>query len=240
MEKIGYIHAYESFGAVDGPGVRYVVFLQGCPLRCLYCHNPDSWKPKAGKEEISATKLAERIIDYKNFNKGGVTFSGGEPLMQHEFLGDVIPLLKKQDLHVAIDTSGIMPIKQTQYIFDIVDLVLLDVKEIDSDACKVLTGSGNQGVFDVLDYCESIGRDVWVRHVLVPGFTLDYDKIERLGQKLSEYTCIKKVEILPFHKMGETKWEKMDVEYKLSDTKSPSSAEVTKTKEILSSHGLLL
>ncbi len=239
MEKIGYIHSYESFGAVDGPGVRYVVFMQGCPLRCLYCHNPDTWTPKEGKE-IEATALANKIIDYKNFNKGGVTFSGGEPLMQHEFLGDVIPLLKNEDLHVAIDTSGIMPIKQTQHIFDIVDLVLLDIKDVDPEDCKILTGSSNQGAFAVLDYCESIGRDVWIRHVLVPGYTLDYDKIDRMGEILSKYTCIKKVEVLPFHKMGENKWDEVDFEYKLSKTESPSKAEVTKTKEILINHGLLL
>lgn len=237
MGKIGYVHSYESFGAVDGPGVRYVVFMQGCPLRCLYCHNPDTWKPKEGKE-IESTKLANKIIDYKNFSKGGVTFSGGEPLMQADFLAEVIPLLKEEDLHIALDTSGIMPIKQTSYIFDMVDLVLLDIKDIDDDDCKVLTGSSNKGSFDVLDYCESINLDVWVRHVLVPDYTLDFDKVERLGQKLSGYTCIKKIEILPFHKMGENKWDDVDVEYQLANTGTPSTDEVKKTKEILRNHGL--
>lgn len=239
MGKIGYVHSYESFGAVDGPGVRYVVFMQGCPLRCLFCHNPDTWEPKINKQ-IESQELAKKIADYKNFSKGGVTFTGGEPLMQYEFLEEVIPLLKDEHMHVAIDTSGIIPLEKTKNIFDMVDLVLLDIKDIDEDSCKVLTGASNKGAFAVLDYCESIGRDVWARHVLVPEYTLDYDKVDRMGKKLSEYTCIKKVEVLPFHKMGENKWEEVKTEYKLTDTRTPSSDEVKKTKEILISHGLLL
>lgn len=237
---IGYIHSYETFGAVDGPGVRFIVFMQGCPLRCLYCHNADTWNINEGTK-TTPKELFDKIIQYKNFiKKGGVTFSGGEPLLQHEFVYETIKLCKKAGLHTAIDTSGGVTLESCKKTINEADMLLLDIKDIDKEDCKKLTGKSNSNALAILNHCDYIGKDVWIRHVLVPEYTLNDLKLHRLGRVLSWYSCIKKVELIPFHKMGEYKWDYVKEDYKLKDVPSASPEDVNKAKEIMKQYGLPL
>lgn len=239
-ERIGYIHSFESFGAVDGPGVRFVVFMQGCPLRCAFCHNADTWETGIGTE-MTAKELHKKIMEYKNFIKnGGVTFSGGEPLLQYEFIADVIELCRKSGLHTAIDTSGGIPLKTAKRAVDLSDMLLLDIKDIDSDDCLKLTGKSNENALEILRYCEEQNKDVWIRHVLVPQYTLNDGKLNRLGAELQKYSCIKRVELIPFHKMGEYKWELLGHEYQLHSINPPTAEEIQNAKEILKKYALPL
>lgn len=236
----GYIHSCESFGAVDGPGVRFVVFMQGCPLRCRYCHNPDTWKLTDGKR-ITAQALADEIGQYRSFiRNGGVTLSGGEPLMQAEFAAELLTLCKAGGLHTAIDTSGAVPLDQCKAAVDAADLILLDIKEGDPKDCRALTGQDNANAYALLEYCERVNKPVWLRHVLVPGLTLDEGKLERLAKRLSAFSCIEKVELNPFHKMGEFKWEQLGLDYTLADTPAPEAEEVARAKAIFAANGLSL
>ncbi len=239
-EIVGYLHSVESFGAVDGPGVRFVAFLQGCPLRCLFCHNADTWNRNEGKK-VTPRELVEQILQYKNFiQKGGVTLSGGEPLMQPEFCREVARLCRKNGLHVAIDTSGAIPLSVCREAIDAADMLLLDIKDIDPEDCVKLTGQSNANALEILNYCDYTGKDVWIRHVLVPGYTLDTYKLLRLGRVLSWYSCIKKVELIPFHKMGEYKWDYADREYQLKNVNPPTEEQVEQAKEIMRKYALPL
>lgn len=236
----GRIHSFETFGAVDGPGIRFVVFFQGCPLRCLFCHNPDTWD-KDGGREIEATELASQILGYKNFiKKGGVTLSGGEPLLQSEFAEEVLRLCKKNGFHTAIDTSGAIPLSVCKGAVDEADMLLLDIKAIDSILAKKLTCFGNENAIKLLEYCEEKNKDVWIRHVLVPDWTLDADQAHRMGAFLKNFKCIKKVELLPFHKIGEFKWETLQLDYQLAEIQPPEPQQVEEIKRILISYGLKL
>ena len=236
----GRIHSLETFGAVDGPGLRFVIFFQGCPLRCLYCHNPDTWDTQEGSE-ITAEELIARILRYRSFiKKGGVTLTGGEPLLQSRFAQEIIRLCRENGLHTASDTSGAVPLSVCKSAVDAADLILLDIKAIDSALAKKLTGAGNENALKLLDYCEETNKDVWIRHVLVPGWTLDKAQANRMGIFLKKYRCVKKVELLPFHKIGEFKWEKLCIEYSLTDTQPPEPEKVDEIKQILLSHGLVL
>ncbi|MEG1980161.1 MAG: pyruvate formate-lyase-activating protein [Victivallaceae bacterium] len=229
---VGHLHSTESFGAVDGPGVRFVVFLQGCTLRCSYCHNPDSWKLNGGTT-ISAGDLTQKILSYRHFIRhGGVTFSGGEPLLQPQFLEAMIELLHQNSLHAAIDTAGSVPLQQSSAAIAAADLILLDIKSLDDQQCRELTGCGNAHTLSTLNYCEKIHRKVWIRHVLLPGFTLDYAKLTALANFLSRYKCIEKVELLPFHQYGKAKHQALNIPYTLSGIEPPSPAEVTCARQI--------
>jgi pyruvate formate lyase activating enzyme len=241
MKKtIGYVHSVESFGAVDGPGVRFVVFMQGCPLRCLFCHNPDTWKINDGKQ-MTPEELFSQIKTYKNFiKKGGVTFSGGEPLLQADFVYEVIQLCKQEGIHTAIDTSGGIPLNVCKHAIEACDLVMLDIKDIDKEDCIRLTGQSNNDAMAVLNHCDYIGKDVWIRHVLVPQYTYNTEKLERLAKVLSWYSCIRKVELIPFHKMGEYKWEYVDTPYQLTDVPAATPEQVKTAKEIFEKYGLPL
>lgn len=237
MEK-GYIHSIETCGTVDGPGLRYVVFFQGCPLRCKFCHNPDTWRTDAGTE-YTVDELLKDILKYKNFIKnGGVTITGGEPLLQAEFAAELLSRLKENGIHTAIDTSGAIPLSKCKTAVDAADLILLDIKSIDTTVAKSLTGKGNEDALEMLDYLESQGKPVWIRHVVVPGITENYDAIERLGKYLEKYKVIDRVEILPFHKMGEFKWKELGYKYELLETQSPDKESIEKIKNILANHGL--
>ena len=234
----GRIHSCESFGAVDGPGIRFVVFFQGCPLRCLYCHNPDTWDT-AGGREVTAEELFGEIIKYKSFIKhGGVTLSGGEPLLQSAFAERLLTICGQNGLHTAIDTSGCVPLSVCRGAVDKADLLLLDIKAIDSVLSKKISGAGNENAKKLLDYCESIGKPVWIRHVLLPGWTLDIKQAQDMGAFLKDYTCVEKVELLPFHKFGEYKWEKLGLDYKLAEVQSPEPTQVEDMKKIIRSYGL--
>jgi pyruvate formate lyase activating enzyme len=236
----GRVHSVESFGTLDGPGIRYVLFLQGCPLRCLYCHNPDSQCAGAGKVVTAGEALAD-ILSYRAFiRRGGVTLSGGEPLLQPEFACALLEGCRESRLHSAIDTSGAIPLAASKPALDLADLVLLDLKAIDDDLCRTLTGAGNQHALDTLDYCEAAGKAVWVRHVVVPGYTLDEGQLARLADHLLRYACVSRVELLPFHKMGEYKWEALRAPYRLSGTPAPTAEEMARAQSIFAQRGLPL
>lgn len=228
----GYIHSVETFGAVDGPGLRYVVFMQGCPLRCLFCHNPDSWKMGEG-EKKSDTELMADILEYKSFIKrGGVTFSGGEPMMQPGFLRSMLRLCRKHGLHTAVDTSGAVSTEISGSVICEADMLLLDIKTLDEELYPKLTGQTIHNNLATLQYCEDIGKPVWIRHVLVPGYTLVKERMEKLAEYLKQFKCIERIELLPFHKLGEYKWEEMGETYQLYDVPVPTEEEMKMAKEI--------
>ncbi len=236
----GYIHSIETCGTLDGPGLRYVAFLQGCPLRCKFCHNPDSWQVRTG-QEYSVDELMEDILRYKSFiRSGGVTLSGGEPLFQAEFAAELFRQCKLHGIHTAVDTSGAIPLQFCRAAIDEVDLVLLDIKHLDTDKCRELTGKGNEGALELLDYCEKIGKPVWIRHVVVPGFTDDLAEIEKMAEYLSRYTVIQRVEILPFHKMGEYKWKELGLKYELDKTPVPARELIENIKDIFTRKKLVV
>ncbi|MCI8553972.1 MAG: pyruvate formate lyase-activating protein [Clostridiales bacterium] len=239
MEKItGRIHSVESFGALDGPGIRYILFMQGCPLRCLYCHNPDSWCLSGGRETDSETVVAD-ILRYRRFLRGGgVTLSGGEPLMQPDFSAAILEGCREQGLHTAVDTSGAVPLLSCLRTVAAADMLLLDVKAAEDSLFRKITGRGMENTLELLDHCENTGKPVWIRHVLVPGLTLDGDLLNRLGRLLKPYSCIERVELLPFHKMGEFKWRELGERYTLGDTCPPSSGEEEHARSILRGYGL--
>lgn len=239
-EVFGRVHSEESFGSLDGPGVRYVVFLQGCALRCIYCHNPDTWGINEGELKSSAD-IVDRILRYRSFIKdGGVTLSGGEPLLQPEFCEAILEGCREKGLHTAIDTAGAVPLERCKGAVDAADLLLLDIKTLDNELSRKITGRGNEDTLRLLDYCESVGKSVWIRHVLVPGVTLVEEKLGQLADFLRGYTCVKKVELLPFHKMGEFKWKELECAYTLYDTPVPTRDEVEMARRIFRERGLTI
>ena len=228
----------ESFGTLDGPGVRYVLFLQGCGLRCLYCHNPDTWRMGGGRE-MDSEDIIRDILSYRNFIRtGGVTLSGGEPLLQPEFAADIMKKCAEHSIHTALDTAGAVPLSVSQPALDAADLILLDIKSFDNDLCKQLTGRGNEDTLKTLGYCELSQKPVWLRHVLVPGLTLEKGLLEPLADYLAHFTCIQQVELLPFHKMGEYKWKELRYPYVLSDTPEPTREELKMAREVFESRNL--
>jgi len=233
MSTMGFIHSVETCGTLDGPGLRYVVFMQGCALRCKYCHNPDTWQCNVGKQ-ISSDEVVGDILKYRNFiKKGGVTLSGGEPLLQAEFAAEILKGCKKNGLNTCIDTSGIVPVELCKDAINEADLILLDIKHFDKQKCIDITGKSNENALDLLNYCQTINKDVWIRYVLVPGLTDDEDSIRQMADYLKKLNVIKKIEVLPFHKMGEFKWKQLGCNYELENTPEPDKELVKKIKEIL-------
>lgn len=233
---IGKIHSFESFGAVDGPGIRFVVFFQGCVLRCKYCHNRDTWTINAGME-YTTDELVAKILRYKNYftvSGGGVTLSGGEPLLQQDFLLELIPKLKKYGINVAIDTSGNFPLTdKIKKIIDLADLFLLDIKCINDEICKDLVGVSNKLELDFARYLSDVHKDVWIRQVLVPGITDHEEDLLKLKDFLSTLENIKKVEILAYHDLGRFKWENLGCNYELEDIPNATTEDVARAKKIL-------
>ena len=236
----GRIHSLESFGTVDGPGVRFVVFLQGCPMRCAYCHNPDTWFIEQGKE-MDADELLQEILKYRNYIKsGGVTFSGGEPMMQMDFLIAMGKRLKQQGIHMAVDTSGVCFDEQDQLfmqkleeLLHVCDLFLLDIKQIDEQKHRALTGHGNAQILAFAQYLSQAGKPVWIRHVLVPQITAEEDQLRQLRAFLDTLHNVEKVEVLPYHTMGEVKYEKLGIAYRLKGMTAPSVEQIAEAKAIL-------
>ena len=230
------IHSFESFGAVDGPGIRFVVFFQGCGLRCKYCHNRDTWATNAGME-YGVDDLIAKISRYKNYftvSGGGVTLSGGEPLLQQDFLLELLPKLKKSKIHIAIDTSGSFPLTdKIKKIIDLADLFLLDIKCINDDICKDLVGISNKLELEFARYLSNINKDVWIRQVLVPGITDHEEDLLKLKDFLSTLTNVKKVEILAYHDLGRFKWENLGCNYELDDVPNATTGDVARAKRIL-------
>ena len=239
MNKIGRVHSLETFGTVDGPGIRFVVFMQGCPLRCQYCHNPDTWKAGIGTE-YTPQQLMDEIIKYKsyiNLSNGGVTFTGGDPLLQAGFILEVAKLCKKDGISVALDTSGYVLNDKVKELLEYTDIVLLDIKSYDANTYKEVTGAPLSPTLKFMDYLREKKIRTWVRFVYVPQLTDDMDSIKGLSEYLDDYPNVEKIELLGFHKMGEYKWEELGYDYKLTDTQEPSKEELLKAKSILESNG---
>ena len=218
----GRIHSTESFGTVDGPGVRFVVFFQGCPLRCRYCHNPDTWDFEGGRE-VTAAELMKEYDSYKEFLKsGGITATGGEPLAQPEFLAELFALAKSKGVHTCLDTSAgcYNPADHAKIdrVLEYTDLVMLDIKHIDDDGHKKLTGHTNRNILAFAEHLRELSIPVWIRHVVVPGITDDEGELFRLGEFLATLSNIKALDVLPYHDMAKPKYEELGIPYPLGDT----------------------
>ncbi len=238
---MGKIHSVFSGGTVDGPGIRFVVFTQGCPLRCKFCHNPDTWKIGAG-EERSVDDLIKEIVRYKNYFglNGGLTISGGEPLVQLDFITELSKAAVKNGVNVAVDTSGYLfdetspeKIKKFDELNKYVDLYLLDIKHIDDDKHRMLTGVSNKHTLAFAKYLSESGKKMWIRHVLVPGITDDDDALIRLKEFVDTLKTVEKVEVLPYHTMGVPKYEKLGIDYPLKGVEPPSKERVMNAKRLL-------
>ncbi len=237
---IGKLHSFESCGTVDGPGLRYVVFMQGCPLRCKFCHNPDSWNINEAKTETTPEDLLKQIKKYENFFKksGGVTFTGGEPLLQAKFIADILKLCKAEGYHTAIDTSGYMFNDDVKHALQYADLVLLDIKSIDPSTYQELVGVPLENTLKFAEYLSEQGIKTWIRHVLVPEWTDKDEDLEKLATFVSSLKTVDKVEILPYHKMGEYKWDLIGKEYPLKGLEPPTKDRVENAKAIFERKGL--
>lgn len=245
--KKGLVHAHETFGAVDGPGVRYVVFLQGCAMRCMYCHNPETWamgNDEWKAEMWDAKSLFEKAYKYKtywgkNMEKGGITVSGGEPLLQIDFVTEFFKIAKMKGVHTTLDTSGQPFSMNEEYLekFDelmkYTDLVMLDLKAFDSELHKKVTGFDNANILQMAKYLSDKGKSMWIRRVLVPELTDGEDELRNLNEFIKSLKTVEKVEILPYHTLGLFKWKKLGIDYPLEGVRTPTKEEIDKAKEIL-------
>lgn len=237
----GRIHSLESFGTVDGPGTRFVVFVQGCPMRCAYCHNPDTWEVNAG----TLMEPAEIIEQYDRNaafyqNGGGLTVTGGEPLLQVDFLIDLFTLAKEKGIHTCIDSSGIAfnrnngPfLAKMDKLMTLTDLVMLDIKHIDPEKHKELTSQENKNILDFAKYLDEKGVDMWIRHVVVPGITDDDKYLFELGYFIGQFKNLKALDVLPYHTMGVVKYEKLGMEYKLKGVPAMDKDTVITKKQVV-------
>lgn len=231
----GRIHSFESLGAVDGPGVRFVVFMQGCSLKCKYCQNRDTWNLKGGTT-YSSDEIVEKILRYKNYimPNGGVTISGGEPLLQTKFLIELFTKLKKYNIHTCIDTSGSVGLTdEIKELIDLTDLFLLDIKCINDEKAINLTGVSNKKELEFARYLSSINKSMWIRQVLVPGYTDDEQDLIKLREFISTLKSVEKVEVLPYHDLGKFKWEQLGEVYPLENVRTANNDDVKRAKEIL-------
>ena len=236
----GYIHSTESFGTVDGPGVRFVVFLQGCPMRCKYCHNPDTWKMNSGALRSAESLLKEYRRNKAFYAKGGITVTGGEALMQIDFVLELFTLAKKEGIHTCLDTSGVTYRpgesdynRKLDELMAVTDLVMLDLKHIDPDGHKALTGHDNAGILAFAKYLEEKQVPVWIRHVVVPGITDDPEQLTRLGRFIGTLSNVKALDVLPYHIMGVTKYREMGIPYPLEGVEPTSKAKAAEAKKII-------
>lgn len=236
----GRIHSLESFGTVDGPGVRFVVFVQGCPMRCAYCHNPDTWEMNAGTlmEPAYIIEQYERNISF--YKGGGITVTGGEPLMQIDFLTELFTLAKEKNIHTCIDTSGIAYnpdntelLKKMDRLMELTDLVMLDIKHIDPKKHLELTSQPNTNILKFAAYLNEKKVDMWIRHVVVPGITDDDEYLFQLGYFIGQFDNLKALDALPYHTMGETKYEKLGMPYKLAGVPAMDKNLLLEKKEMI-------
>ncbi len=229
------VHSIESFGTVDGPGIRFVLFLQGCHLKCKYCHNRDTWDIKGGNY-ASLDDIFNKIMRYKNYihPNGGVTVTGGEPLLQVNFLIELFTKLKKEGIHTCIDTSGMVSLTDDiKKLLSMTDLVLLDIKHIDDEKCKDLVGFSNKLELAFARYLSDNNIPVWIRQVLIPGYTDDEKDLIKLRDFLSTLNNVKKIEILPYHNLGKHKWTKLGYKYELDGVKQATNKDVLNAKKVL-------
>ena len=240
MSNTGYIHSTESFGAADGPGVRFIIFLKGCNLRCKYCHNPDTWCGDA-KQEMTADELLKKALRYKTYWKkdGGITVSGGEPLLQLDFVTELFKKAKEKGINTCIDTAGEPFCENDEWLskFSLLmkytDLVMLDIKHIDNEKHIKLTGKSNENILKMAKWLSDNGKKMWIRHVLVPTITDDEQDLKRLREFINTLKTVEKTEILPYHTLGKFKWENLGLKYPLKNVPTPSHEQAEKAKKIL-------
>jgi pyruvate formate lyase activating enzyme len=233
----GYVHSVESCGTVDGPGIRFVIFTSGCPLRCLYCSNVDCRYLENGKQ-VSVDELVTEIQKYTSYMKssgGGVTISGGEPLMQPGFVREIFKRCQELGIHTALNTSGFCNLESAKSVLEFVDLVILDIKSFDTETCAKVTGSNIKPSLDLAKYLNTINQPTWIRFVLVPGLTDDPGNIAGLADFIAPFNNIERLEVLPFHKMGEYKWQELGLEYLLENTLPPTPEQVQAALDIFRS-----
>lgn len=239
---IGRIHSIESMGLVDGPGIRSVVFFQGCILRCKYCHNPDTWKEDENKLSLSPKELVDKLVRFKQYfgKDGGVTFSGGEPLLQIDFVIESFKLLKQHGIHTCLDTSGVglfhsSPdyVNKLEKLFSVTDLVLLDVKHYEENKYKQITGK-EIGAFNLfLNVLQQTDVPLWIRHVIVPNLTNGINHIEKLKEYVNQLKNVQKIELLPYHVLGVDKYKKLGISYQLDGILPPTKAEMDEYQKII-------
>ncbi len=234
------IHSIETFGAVDGPGIRFVIFMQGCPMRCMYCHNPDTWDYSGGKE-MTIDELMTEIRKYRHYfgDDGGVTVTGGEPMVQIDFVTELFKALKNENIHTCLDSSGVLftregeRFKKIEKLIKYTDLVLLDIKHIDADCHKKLTMHDNSNILDFARFLDEKNIPIWIRHVLVPTITTDETYLKNLRIFIDGLNNVDKIEVLPYHTMGISKYEKLGIEYPLKDIPVPTKEQVEIANKIL-------
>ncbi|HSQ90527.1 pyruvate formate-lyase-activating protein [Romboutsia sp.] len=236
----GRVHSIETFGTVDGPGIRYILFLQGCPLRCKYCHNRDTWDTKGGKEYTTDEIInqALKYSSYMKFSGGGITASGGESTLQPEFLTELFAKAKKNGIHTCLDTSGFVNIDTVDPILDNTDLVLLDLKHMVEEKSKDLTGVGVEKSLKLANHLAERNIPVWIRHVLVPGVTDDIENLEKLGKFVSTLNNVERFELLPYHTLGVHKWENMGIDYELKDIENATDEDIEKATKVIEQFGV--
>lgn len=249
---MGKIHSLETFGTVDGPGVRFVVFFQGCPMRCQYCHNPDTWNLEDG-QDMEVDEILSRFERNKSFYKtGGITATGGEPMMQMEFLTELFSAAKKKGIHTCLDTSGIMfpgeladdaesyiaeahakRMEQIDALLAVTDLVMLDIKHIESKAHKTLTGHANENIIAFARYLDAKNIPAWIRHVVVPGITLEEEELTAFGKFVKTLSNVEKVEVLGYHALGKVKYENLGIDYVLKDVPQVTKEQKKEAEQII-------
>ncbi len=232
---LGNIHSFESFGTVDGPGVRFVIFMQGCSLSCKYCHNRDTWELNKGTR-YSVDEVLNRILKYKNYilPSGGVTATGGEPLLQVKFLIELFSKLKALGIHTAIDTSGMFDLTEDiKHLLTLTDLVLLDIKHIDDEKCKELVGHSNIKELEFAKYLSDNNIPIWIRQVIIPGITDDENDLKKLKEFISSLKTVEKIELFPYHEMGKYKWENLGLKYELEGIRPANNSDIERAKKIL-------
>ncbi len=239
-ERIGYVHSLESFGSADGPGVRYVIFLSGCRMRCQFCHNPDTWDLRSGRK-YTASELIQRALRYRSYwgSEGGITVSGGEPLLQIDFLLELFTEAKKMDIHTTLDTSG-NPFTREEPFFStwkelmkVTDLVMLDIKHIEEEGHRVLTGQSGENIKEMARLMSDLGQPMWIRHVLVPERNDKDEYLQALAAFIRGLKTVERVEVLPYHTLGVFKWENLGIPYSLEGIDPPSPERVAHAKRIL-------
>ncbi len=236
----GYIHSLESFGSVDGPGVRFIIFTTGCAMRCQFCHNPDTWEMSKGTE-YSADELLKRAVRYRSYwgQEGGITVSGGEPLLQIDFVTELFEKAHAMGIHTTLDTSGNPFTREEPYfskfkkLMEVTDLLLVDIKHIDDEQHKILTGQSNKNILDMVRYLSDIKKPIWIRHVLVPERSDKDEYLHKLREFIDSLDNVEKVEVLPYHTLGVYKWKELGYEYQLEGIDPPTDDRVENAKRIL-------
>ena len=239
MSVIGRIHSFESCGTVDGPGIRFITFFQGCLMRCLYCHNPDTWHLEDG-QEMSAEEILSRMERNRSFYRtGGITATGGEPMLQIDFLTELFAGAKERGIHTCLDTNGFVrrydPV--IDELLEVTDLVMLDLKQMNDEIHQNLVGVSNHRTLEFAKYLANKNVKVWIRYVVVPGWSDDDDSAHRLGEFTRDMGNVEKIELLPYHELGKHKWVAMGEEYKLDGVKPPKKETMERVKGILEQYG---